>query len=76
MSSDDDKDTREPVLVCRNKGNKKIQHIDVGLCERRFGFFGKWIPLFECGDKHNKHTCELMSRYDIKHLDEYEKNTI
>jgi hypothetical protein len=75
MSSNEDKDIKEPVLVCRKISSGKILHVDPGFCKRRFGFFGQWVPKFECGDKSNHHTCELMSQYDLEHISKHDKNS-
>ena len=60
---------KRPVLVCRDK-NGKINHVDLDLCKRQFIYFGKWLPLFPCGDRHNIHTCELLTNSEIR---EYER---
>jgi len=54
-----------PTLVCRDRRNNKINHIDPGMCGKLFIFFGPYVPKFECGDRFNTHDCELMTKKEI-----------
>jgi len=54
-----------PTLVCKDTRNDKINHIDPGMCRKLYGFFGPYVPEFECGDRFNTHYCKLMTKEEI-----------
>jgi len=53
-----------PTLICRHL-NGEVKHYDIGHCRKQFIFFGELVPTFECGDRWNYHSCELLSKNDI-----------
>lgn len=61
-------DKQFPVLVCRNKYTNEIKSIDTNrwFCRKQFFYFGKWVPTYDCGNKDNIHTCELMTEYQLR----------
>ncbi len=53
-----------PFLVQKNNQND-ITNIFVDphsvVCQRRFGFFGKYTPVVNLDDETHKYTCEVLS---------------
>lgn len=67
-------DIREPVLVWREHVSHKILFVDKNMCRKKYIYFGPYVPSVKCKSPFSFHRCEMMTQYEIDHLDEYDKS--